>query len=168
MKKKLGLLIIVLLFLTSSSLFCRAAQPSNNWQSWLNLGLGVGGNSDIYGEYDFSLAAVANYTFQKGKHIVSIRGAACTVFLNAGTISDVGVLYGRVLSSSRALVTLSAGLALVTYGFDSSEKVFGVPLELQIFAKKNHRIGLYGFANINAKKSLCGLCLCLRLGQLKK
>lgn len=169
MKKKLSLVIIVLMCVVSGSLFGQYSQPLNNWKtSWLSLGLGIGNNVDLYNDDPIvNLAMVANYTFKKGKSVLSLRSALCTMILSA-SVADVGVLYGRVFESPSTQVIVSAGIGIVQFGdVAESTQHLGLPFEVQLFFSKTHRVGLYGFGNINAKKSFYGVCLCLRLGKLK-
>lgn len=167
MKKKFNLIIIVWMVLVSSCLFSRDSQQQREENfAWVNLGIGLG--SSIYYDTDQSLATTASLTFQDGRKISSFRVATCTAIMDAG-ISEIGILNGRVINSSGPLIALSAGIALVHYtDGGGSSKTIGIPLEIQIFAKKTRHTGFYGFANINPNRIFFGICLCLRIGKLKK
>ncbi len=136
--------------------------------TWVNLGMGIG--SSIYFDTSFSMAGVTGLTFQSDNTIISIRSALCSVIMDA-SISDVAGVYGWVIKTKNhsTFITLGAGLSMVSYADDGeSLRTFGIPLEVQLFYRKTSHVGFYGFANINPKKIFYGVCLCLRIGRLRK
>jgi hypothetical protein len=152
---------------------CSMAAPAQDLQPqsegnpvWVNLGLGLG--SRIYFDTSFSFAGVVNGTYQTGNQIICVRGAANVALMDAA-VSDMGILYGRVIKNSSHYLSLAAGIAVVRYEDDGKKlERFGIPFELQFFFRRRSHLGLYGFANINSRKTFFGLCLCLRIGRLKR
>lgn len=84
---------------------------------------------------------------------------------------DVGILYGRIAKAPLGFASISAGIGLVggsEYG-ESTSLHAGIPLESQLFWTPGATIGfgLYGFANLNSRKSFAGALVCLQFGILR-
>ncbi len=140
---------------------------------WIGSGLGLAAISNYADEQGiFGLfAGNLNATYQFGRHLVSARGALATVLLV--TFSDVGLLYGRVLSEGSFFASVGAGVAYVE-GLDvglfgDNDELFatiGLPLEVQLFVRPFRFIGvgIYGFANINPEQNFTGATFSVQIG----
>lgn len=139
---------------------------------WVSGGLGVGSE-------DFGVSA--NVAFQHGSHLFSLRTAATTgLFDDHDGAGDVALLYGYATpTSSRHHAGAAIGIAIVDScddregGFFSScvvqRSVLGLPIEAQMawLPAKYLGIGLYGFGNINRRRSFAGVTLSLQLGRVR-
>jgi len=134
---------------------------------WINAGLGIGGSG---------LAAAGSVSVQPRKHIISLR-AVLTTDLDED-LSDIGLLYGRVLVQGRFHASLGAGLAQAhgshRRGFwdddgEGRKLIVGVPFELQLAWRPAKWLGLgvYGFADVNSVQSFGGATLSLQVGNLR-
>jgi hypothetical protein len=138
---------------------------------WLGVGLGAGSE-------DF--AAQANASYQFGANLISLR-IASTAGLFDTELTDYGILYGRATRGprDRHILAIAAGVALVDGcggggsgflgGCRDQSTVIGLPLEVQASYRpgKLLGIGLYGFANLNRRRSFGGVALGLQVGRLR-
>ncbi|MEI7421716.1 MAG: hypothetical protein WCK18_06465 [Prolixibacteraceae bacterium] len=160
---------------------------------WFNVGVGAG---TVIGGFDSNHTDNAvgpsfgiNFSSQIKKGLLSIRFIYNEemVFLRMSpkqSVSDFGVLYGRIAKIPLGFVSLSGGISRVfgeqrgafqnlsNYTFNYEQKTFstfGIPLESQLFWTPSSVIGfgIYGFANINPEKSFFGGLFCIQLGKLK-
>lgn len=162
----------------SRSLFvaeaAQAPATSNGRDSrfWIGSGLGVAALTIADEQGIFGVAAGnLNATYQYGRTLVSARVTLAT--LPFGPIySDVGLLYGRVLSQGSFFASVGAGVAFVEgnyVGVGDNEDLFstiGLPLEVQLFARPFRFIGvgIYGFANVNPEQSFLGATFSVQIG----
>ena len=165
---------LVLAFLALIPGLAEAAQDSapvsRRDTYWLGIGLGAGSED---------LAAQANGSYQFGANLISAR-IASTAGLFDSEITDYGILYGRATRGARDrhLLSAAAGVSLVD-GCDGSggflggcqdqSAVMGFPLEVQASYRpgKLLGVGLYGFANLNSRRSFGGVTLGVQLGRLR-
>ena len=160
---------------------------------WFNAGVGAG---TVIGGFDSSNSSNAvgpsfgiNFSSQVKRGLFSIRFIYNEemIFLRMSptqSISDFGVLYGRIAKIPKGFISLSGGISRVfgehrgafqnlnnyTFNYETqSYGTFGIPFESQIFWTPNSFIGvgIYGFANINPEKSFWGGLFCIQLGKLK-
>jgi hypothetical protein len=138
---------------------------------WVSAGLGVG-SEDFGGS--------ANVAFQHGSHLFSLRTAATAGLFDDG-FGDVALLYGYATPTSRRHHAGAAiGIAIVNGCVDPGEgslfsscidqgTVLGLPIEAQLawLPTKSLGIGLYGFGNLNRRRSFGGVSLSLRLGRVR-
>jgi hypothetical protein len=132
-------------------------------------GLGVGSE-------DFS--GSANFSYQHGAHLVSLRVAGTTGLFEDG-FGDVALLYGRSTRPRhdryRAALGVGIGLAHGCAGggvFASCVKqptVVGLPLEAHLAWLPLEALGiaLYGFANFNRIRNIAGLTLGIQAGSVR-
>ena len=149
---------------------------------WVNFGGG--------GSFNHRIAGVMSISLQFDRNIVSLRYLGTTEFVLAALfvspleeISDISVLYGRVLAKGKlGFVSVGAGIGYVSgvkrgeylYEKDVTEyyeridiHTIGVPIELQIFFTLRFiGVGIYGFANINRDDPFIGFAFCLQVGLL--
>ncbi len=110
---------------------------------------------------DRANALSLNLSHQRGAHVFSLRAAAAFE-LFGDDYFDVGLLYGRALSSGVVFASAGAGLGVVfgtrgaggIFGGDNGESVgptIGIPLEAQLSVGLLPflGVGVYGFANVN-------------------
>lgn len=117
---------------------------------WLTAGVGATNG----------MAGVVAGSLLRGGTVFSLR----MVDTWEGGVVDVGVLYGRVLSTTPIYVSLSGGLGPV-FGRRISTTV-GVPLEGQVFLRRSiFGIGAYGFGNVNPEESFVGLAVSVQVGR---
>lgn len=168
MRIKFSLFLIFLFLVSTSPFFAQDLQPVKKDNSyWINLGIGIG--SKVYSS-NRTISFAASWSYQKKNRVISIRTAACAQMLRESA-SDFGILYGFAQKSSSHLASYGIGLGIVARGGYSDKRTFimGIPLEFQLFSRisSSFGIGLYGFANINHKKSFYGATLCLQFGKFK-
>lgn len=133
---------------------------------WVNLGLGAG--NPIRFDTSVSMPVLVSISYQRKNSIISVRSILCGTFMEEGTISDRAFLYGRVIKSPSHFMTLGIGISIVHYTVRRDSTTIGIPIELQLFQKKTSHFGFYGYADLNSKKSIYGICFCLRIGRLRK
>lgn len=160
---------------------------------WFNVGVGAG---TVIGGFDSNHTDNAigpsfgiSFSSQKKKGLLSIRFIYTEemIFLNLlpkQTVSDIGVLYGRIAKNHYGFASVSGGIScasgvqrgafqnLSDHSFNYDKKPYitlGIPLESQLFWTPSSfiGIGIYGFANINPEKSFWGGLFCIQLGKLK-
>ena len=143
--------------------------PSNEDYAWVGAGLGVGSE-------DF--AGSANFSYQHGAHLFSLRVAGTTGLFEDG-FGDVAILYGRSTSPReghyRAALGVGVGLAHGCAGggiFSACVKqptVVGLPLEAHLawLPLDALGVGFYGFANFNRVRSIAGVTLGVQLGDVR-
>jgi hypothetical protein len=87
----------------------------------------------------------------------------------AESISEYGVLYGRVAKASYGAASVSAGISIVSESPYTSFTTVGIPFEGQLIWTPTSvfGIGFKGFANLNPRKSFGGLLFCIELGILR-
>lgn len=138
---------------------------------WLGVGLGAGSED---------LAAHVNASYQFGANLISLR-IATTAGLFDTERTDYALLYGRATRGARDrhLLAIAAGVALVDGcggdgdgflgGCQGQSTVIGLPLEAQASYRpgKLLGIGLYGFANLNRRRSFGGVTLGVQIGRLR-
>lgn len=102
------------------------------------------------------------------------RFVECAALVSVCTRSETGLLslgtgLGGVFGSEAECAGTSGSLGLCTYE-ERPISALGVVLELQAFltVSQHFALGLYGFANFNAERSVGGLLACLQIGHLKK
>jgi len=163
----------------SRSLFvaeaAQAPATSNGRDSrfWIGSGLGVAALTIADEQGIFGVAAGnLNATYQFGRTLVSARVTLATLVIGE-IYSDVGLLYGRVLSEGSFFASVGAGVAYVegdyTGLFGDNEELFatiGLPLEVQLFVRPFRFIGvgIYGFANVNPEQSFTGATFSVQIG----
>lgn len=137
--------------------------------AWVGAGLGVGSE-------DF--AGSANFSYQHGVHLLSLRVAGTTGLFEEG-FADVALLYGRSTrprhSPYRAALGLGVGLAHGCAGgavFSScvnQTTVVGLPLEAHLtwLPFESFGVGLYGFANFNRIRNIAGVTLGIQAGSVR-
>lgn len=142
---------------------------SNEDYAWVGGGLGVGSE-------DF--AGSANFSYQHGAHLFSLRVAGTTGLFEDG-FGDVAILYGRSTrpqgSHYRAALGAGIGLAHGCAGggiFAACVKqptVVGLPLEAHLawLPLASLGVGFYGFANFNRVRSIAGVTVGVQLGDVR-
>jgi hypothetical protein len=132
---------------------------------------GIGSQVDPSG---FSVGFGLNY--QNGNDLFSFRITGTVeprLILwgnqKAESISEYGVLYGRVAKASYGAASVSAGISIVSESPYTSFTTVGLPLEAQLIwtPTKVFGIGFKGFTNLNSQKSFAGLLFCLQFGMLR-
>jgi hypothetical protein len=146
---------------------------------WANMG---GGGSWVHGglgEDEGGISGGMSFSYQKGSNLFSIRGVVNEEFKldlwgysgPPEAVWDVGALYGRIAKASWGLASISGGVGIV--GASEYEGVtsyrLGIPVEGQLFWTPTSilGIGIYGFANLNSKKSFIGALACVQIGILR-
>lgn len=160
---------------------------------WFNVGVGAGsvhrGFDSNSTENEICPSFGINFSSQVKKGLISIRFIYNEEmnFLRISpkpSVSDFGVLYGRMAKVSFGFVSISGGISYVfgeqlgaykgisNYTFNYETKTYstiGIPFESQIFwtPRPNIGFGIYGFANINSERSFYGGLFCIQLGKLR-
>jgi hypothetical protein len=171
MRIALSVLTLVLLFGIET-----AGAQAPETRTWLGAGLGAAVRG---GDHDADIALSLNLSHRRGAHVFSLRGVVAFEFLG-DDVSDVGLLYGRSLTSGAVFATAGGGLGVVSgtrrsgglFGGGYSESfgpTIGIPLEAQLFVRVLSflGVGVYGFANTNVEKSLLGATVAVQLGALR-
>ena len=174
MPERVARLVLAFLILIpgfSEATVQETAPPSRRDSYWLGVGLGAGSQD---------LAAHANGSYQFGANLISLRVASTAGFFDT-ELTDYGLLYGRATRGARArhLLAAAVGVALVDGcgsddggflgGCDDHASILGFPLEFQASYRpgKLLGVGLYGFANLNGRRSFGGVTLGVQLGRLR-
>jgi hypothetical protein len=146
---------------------------------WVNMG---GGGSWVHGglgEDEGGISGGISLSYQTGSSLFSIRGVEneefkLDLFGYSGPpekVWDIGVLYGRVAKASWGLASISGGVGIVGASDDEGITSYrlGIPVESQLFWTpiSTMGIGIYGFANLNSKKSFIGALACVQIGILR-
>lgn len=165
-KRKVLFIIVLVMFIGFS--FSLDAQASKKaW--WFNAGLGAGSVEDN------SAALNLSFSYQFGKHLISLRTAGCGG-LFTDSFSDVAALYGWSTSPGQFQASASAGIGFFRAAYSSglfSEVTvvegIGFPLEFQLSWRPLSFLGVscYGFGNINGEESFFGVTLGVQFGKLK-
>jgi len=165
-----ALAIMLLVSIPADATSQSPAVPSRD-RFWVSGGLGVG-SEDFGGS--------ANVAFQHGSHLFSLRTAATAGLFDDG-FGDVALLYGYATpTSSRHHAGAAIGIAIVDGCVDPGDggvfsscidqgTVIGLPIEAQLawLPAKFLGIGLYGFGNINRRRSFGGVTLSLQVGRVR-
>ena len=173
MKRLLWTLTLALLL--PSGVAGQAAE--NPLRIWAAAGLGGGGglgSSQMAGKTE-GMIAIGELVGQKAPHQVMVRGLLMVDPMSDGAsygAGELGVLYGRTITTTFAHVGVAAGLALT--GFDSCVDPYdscqfpGVPLvaEAALTPFAILGVGLQVFANLNRHTSYAGVAVMVQLGWL--
>ena len=153
-----------------------ASAKADERHYWANIGGGIGLAHGGIGGDPAGVAGGISLSYRKGSSLFSIRQVSVAelqlvLWENSGPpdrVWDVGVLYGRVTKVPYGLASISGGLGLVGDNENSHSRM-GIPIEGQLFWTPGSLVGfgLYGFANLNSKKSFVGVLLYLQIGKLK-
>ncbi len=162
----------------------------NRW--WITMGLGWANGAPEFDPQLFSdvssLGSSVSFSYQFGPHLISLRSAGDLNYTSSlgflfaltgetSSITDVALLYGR---SDKGRASLAVGVGFVERRSrqkyilgaptlqPEKQTTVGLALEGQLFLPISgwFGLGLYGFGNINSKKSFVGLCLAIRVGNL--
>jgi hypothetical protein len=175
------ILLIFFIVLPGSYSSIYAQESSSNYDGrycWADVGIGgawvnggIGSPADKSG---FSIGLDLYY--QNGYDLFSLRITGTVeprLILwgnqKAESISEYGVLYGRVAKASYGAASVSAGISIVSESPYTSFTTVGFPLEAQLIWTPTSvfGIGFKGFANLNPQKSFAGLLFCLQFGMLR-
>ncbi len=151
----------------------------NDSYYWLTLGVGAGSNG---------IAVGGAFSFQKERGILSIRTVENLFgFISTSSssrVADVAILYGLNTRKEDTrgvlgLASISAGVSFVTFTGqkllsqnryeDVKNHTIGLAIESQLIwaPTRGWGAGLYGFANINSKRSFVGVLFSAPIGKLK-
>lgn len=149
----------------------KSQQSHHNSQFWLNVGGGIGtlGNE--------SAAITAGISIQLDKNLFTLRAYRVAGNL-VEDLYDIGLLYGRAISTESAQFSYAAGLSLVkgekgvivSNGITAERiSTIGIPIELQANWELTNFIGLgiTGFVNLNRAQSFAGITINLLIGKLR-
>lgn len=146
------------------------SHTSNGQFYWVNGGFGVNSSFEV-------TSAGASFSYQTGKHLISMRyvfndESQIMGYASSEKVWDIGVIYGRSAKASYGLASISGGIGLVGGNRRPHYETFltiGIPVEGQLFLRPLSflGIGIYGFANLNPEKSFVGALLCVQIGKLK-
>ena len=140
---------------------------------WASLGLGAGGVQDL----DAPDAVSLQVTAQWGPHHAMLRGLG---MIDVGGISgggpnhevtELGILYGRTVTSSFAYAAAAAGLARVS-SFAGASRGTSQALGLPVIVEAGLQflvigVGIQAFGNLNTASSYWGVALFLQVGRLR-
>lgn len=140
-------------------------------RAWLAAGLaGAGSTSDAV---DGGVGALAQLVYQRRGHHFALRGLAVgdVYGSSAQGLGELGLLYGRAITTGSGHAALAAGLAGVGFETcpddDDSCFTFGVPVVAELgLSLEFIGVGLQAFANLNPKATYGGVALFLQLGWL--
>ena len=145
-----------------------AGQPHRVW-----LGAGAAGGGSTHDAIDGGVGALAQLVYQGRGHHAALRGLAIgDVFgTSANGLGEVGLLYGRAISTGSGHAALAAGLAGVGFETcpddDDSCFTLGVPLVAEVaLGLEFIGVGLQLFGNLNSKAPYGGVALFAQLGWL--
>lgn len=137
---------------------------------WASLGLGAGGVQDL----DAPEAVSLQVTAQWGPHHAMLRGLSMFDFsgISGGgpnhEVTELGILYGRTVTSSFAYAAAAAGLARVSSFAGASRgtsRTVGLPVVIEAGLQwRVFGLGIQGFGNLNTVSSFWGVALLLEIG----
>lgn len=147
------------------------ANKCNSHFYWVDGGLGVNSSLRV-------ASAGLSVSYQTGRHLLSLSYVFCDEnelfgWSQSEKVWNIGILYGRGAEASYGLASISGGLGMVggnlrREGY-AAFRTIGIPVEGQLFLRPLSflGIGIYGFSNLNPKKSFVGAVLCIQIGKLK-
>lgn len=171
-----GMVAITAVALLSAAPAAAQARPDTAVTFRAHAGVGIAVFSHFAG------AATGGVSFRKSGHVVTARGVAAVAPFNGTTVIDVGVLYGRMISTGNSTFSIGAGLGVVG-GVDvegagvlvgggdtreARETVVGLPIEVQIEHGGAFGINIVVFGNVNSQEPFAGMAVVLRVGRLLK
>ena len=171
--------IALLLPSGNPSIYAQESSSNNDGRyCWADVGIGGAWvNSGIGSPADESGFSIGlDLYYQNGYDLFSLRITGTVeprLILwgnqKAESISEYGVLYGRVAKASYGAASVSAGISIVSESPYTSFTTVGFPLEAQLIWTPTSvfGIGFKGFANLNPQKSFAGLLFCLQFGMLR-
>ena len=184
----------ILLFLLFTSSNTQAQNNPKNKELFYSISIGAGtGKSPNFEDGNYGIGGMFDFTLQKNKSmaILGYRGTGEFQVLAprhpARTMTSIDVLYGRLLTDNKLIISVHTGVGLVGnlergaflyYGpgfFSSSyyEKVrshtLGLPISSKVLVSvsKHFGLGLEGYININSENTFCGLNVCASFKKYK-
>lgn len=143
-------------------------QPHRIW-----LGVGLAGGGSTSGEGDGGAGLLAQIVYQRRGHHFALRGLGLgdPYGNSARSFGELGLIYGRAITTGSGHAAVAAGLAGVGFETcpddDDSCFTLGVPLVAEVgLSLEFIGLGLQAFGNLNPKASYGGLSLFLLLGWL--
>lgn len=171
-----ALIALGVLFSLSPEVLLAQQGPTEPLRYGTFFGLGAGAFPSVgSGAKDPGLAATGGIAVEKHRHRFALRGSVASELLG-GSVSDVGLLYGRKWSGERIDGSLSAGAALVRNqdcaflgGCDDPTTTVGLPLSARFSFRpvRAMGIGLEAFGNLNSSSSFVAGAVVLELGSLR-
>ncbi len=168
---------VFILVMTASCLAADSLETRNEeTKFWLNAGAGFGmWSSDFISTGEIGVSAGRRDEFLTARFTTSSQ-FRLYYHHPASRISEIGILYGRVLKEKPVFTAISAGLAYLQsteypHSFFPERSVsLGIPLELQVFSRMPFvGIGLVFFGDIglSGRKSFGGIVLSLQFGSFR-
>lgn len=158
------LFVVMLLVIGTGSILAREYR-----YGWLDFGSGMGA---IHGNQ--TLAHFRKLTYQDGRVTYTLRSTQLAMFFDErayGDAWDIGLLYGRALTSPESRVQVSAGIGLALTGMHDEEwenkKTIGIPVDVQMWYRfsRSFGMGFYFYLNSNSIQSFTGVGFTLRIGK---
>ena len=176
---------ILFLFLLFTSFYIQAQNELKNNDLFYSLSIGAGiGKSPNFEDGNYGIGGMMDFTLQKNKSLATIgyRGTGELGVLNSAnpsrTMSSIDLLYGRLLSDKKLIISIQTGVGLVgslergeflysdgfwgtTYYERMTSYTIGLPISSKalISLSKHFALGLEGYLNINDKNTFYGLNL---------
>jgi len=163
MKKKSILFIVMVLVIGTGSLLAQEYR-----YAWIDFGFG-GGMIHEWGRG----AVFAELTLQEEQTTYSLRATRLFRPFSEARYDkawDIGILYGRALTSPYSRIQVSGGIGIawtvIRADYDDISTI-GVPIEGRISYRfsRSFGVGFYGFFNMNPKENYSGLALNFRIGK---
>jgi hypothetical protein len=136
---------------------------------WLGAGMvGAGSTSDVVGS---GTGPLAQLVYQRAGHHLALRGLGVVDRHGNWSLGEMGLNYGRMITTRSGHAALAAGLAGLAFGTcpddDDACFTFGFPVFAEMgFSREFIGVGLQAFANLNPKASYGGLALFVQFGRL--
>ncbi len=168
-RRRLVVCAITLLLAWPATVAAQEREPLHVWGT-----LGVGGGGTTVESVEGSMGLSVQLAAQRGPHQFTLRllGLA-ELFGSTGTMSDVGLLYGRAASAGIAHLSASAGVSVVSHSpcdsddpDCSSETGIGLPLAVEAAIRPLPvlGLGLQLFGDISTVGSMGGVFVMAQLG----
>ena len=141
------------------------AAAQDRARTWIGAGAGTGGAK----RSSEALALMGQLVHQRGANHFALRGVTIRDPFGegSGSLTDVGLLYGRVAKGRQGHGAIAAGVAYTSACVgDTVCKILGVP----VVAEAGYRptpvlgIGVQAFANLNKQRVFGGVVVFLQLG----
>jgi hypothetical protein len=143
--------------------YVHAEQTDNSRLRGVSFGLGLG--TGYFEDADNAMAIETHLSYIFGANLLSLRTAAVGELLGED-VTDISLMYGRILSHGSKYASFSIGMGSVEVARDvfhgqESEWATGFAAGLHLLYRpiSYFGVGINGFTNLNSKKSFTGFTI---------
>ena len=134
-------------------------------RTWVGAGAGTGGAK----RSSEALALMGQLVHQRGANHFALRGVTIRdpYGEGSGSLTDVGLLYGRVAKGRQGHGAIAAGVAYTAVSIgDTEARILGAPVVAEAGFRPTRvlGIGVQAFANLNKQRVFGGVVVFLQLG----